>query len=66
MKEFFLKLFYASVIIAIILGITKSFLDSSNFYSIIIYFHLAMYAFIIIASLSLIISVILAIFSKNR
>ena len=44
----------------------KTFLDSSNFYSIIIYFHLAMYAFIIIASLSLIISVILAIFSKNR
>ena len=65
MKKFFWKLFFTSVIIALILGITQPFIISSPFYDIISYVKIAMYGFILIASLSLILAVILSIFSKE-
>ena len=65
MKKFFWKLFFTSIIIAVILGITQPFIVSSPFYDIINYVKIAMYGFILIAALSLILAVILSIFSKE-
>ena len=65
MKKFFWKLFFTSIIIAVILGITQPFIISSPFYDIISYVKIAMYGFILIAALSLILAVILSIFSKE-
>ena len=65
MKNFFWKLFFTSVIIAVILRITQPFIISSPFYDIINYIKIAMYGFILIAALSLILAVVLSIFSKK-
>ena len=65
MKKFFWKLFFTSVTIAIILGITQPFIISSPFYDIINYIKIAMYGFILTAALSLILAVVLSIFSKE-